>query len=117
MIRILMVAAHLIAVPVADQDVPHDIPWFADHPAERRAFLDQCRRDYNLAFTADCANAEAGATMAWGRTLKPAEPDVMPEWRLPPPGDPLPPPTVGGPFVTPIPAPAIPATKRRDRAA
>lgn len=37
----------------------HDKAWYADHDAERKAKVSQCRGDEALARTSDCANAEA----------------------------------------------------------
>src|SRR3954453_9395392 len=45
----------LMFLPVRD----FDIPWYMDHPAERRALIRDCENDWRLARSWTCNNAHA----------------------------------------------------------
>ena len=45
----------MLFTPVAD----FDIPWYMDHPAERRALIAECQNDWRLAQSWTCNNAQA----------------------------------------------------------
>lgn len=68
----------LAATPAAPQPlspaVPHSIPWFETHHAERQSWIASCRDDHRLAAEkpgrAVCANAEAAESRLYARSSR-----------------------------------------------
>lgn len=70
--RVLLIAACCVLPFAAHADTRyqrslHDIPWYAAHPAERRATQQFCERDAAYAVMPDCRNAEHAGAGTLGR--------------------------------------------------
>src|SRR5690349_19817749 len=84
----------MLFTPVAD----FDIPWYMDHPAERRALIAECQNDWRLAQSWTCNNAQAAELRSTSiEELKKDQEEARAnarKWDIP--GDPVPKPSKKG---------------------
>jgi hypothetical protein len=96
----ILIAGLALSAPALAE--PYDIPWFKQHPVERREVMRRCEADVALAQSRICGNARRAGAAELGEPLAPMPPD--PWMRSAPPAPP------------PAPMPEVQPAKRAPRA-